>query len=86
MNYSYPSVSWSRRWRRWLPPAVAAGAGGTALVIWFEELIAFATEIIGVIFLPILAGLIYLFNHLVFRSAMPRRMDMQNIKNKGGTQ
>jgi hypothetical protein len=46
MNLFHPSVPWSRRWRRWLPLAIAAGAGGTALVIWFEELIAFAIEII----------------------------------------
>lgn len=79
-------VSRSRHWRRWFPATTAAGVGGTALVIWFEELIAFATEFIGVIFLPILAGIIYLFNHIVFKSVMPRRMEMQNTKNKRNTQ
>jgi len=65
-----------------MPATTAAGAGGTALVIWFEEWIAFATEFIGVIFLPILAGMIYLFNHIVFKSATPRRTDVQKAKNE----
>jgi hypothetical protein len=72
MNRPHTSVS---RSRRWLPPATAAGAGGTALVIWFEELIAFATEFIGVIFLLVLSVPIFLFNHLVFKSAMTRPDD-----------
>lgn len=82
MNHFHASVPRSRHWRRWIPPVVATGAGGTALMIWLEELIAFATEFIGVIFLPFLAGIIYLFNHLVFKSGMPRREDIKNIKNK----
>jgi len=82
MYQTHSSGFRSRRWRRWIPSATAAGAGGTALVIWFEELIVFATEFIGVIFLPILAGIIYLFNHLVFKSAMPHRRDLQNTKDK----
>ena len=76
----YP-VSRSRHWQRMILATTTTMAGGTALVIWFEELIAFAKEFMGIIFLPILAGIIYLFNHLVFESAMPRQMDMQNTKN-----
>jgi Ca2+-transporting ATPase len=34
-------------------------------VVWFEELLALAAEFLGVIVLPILAGIIYLFNHSV---------------------
>ena len=75
MNHSHPSVSRSRRLRRWIPPVTAAGAGGTALVIWFEELIALAAEFIGVIFLVILSVPIFVFNHLVFKSAMSRQGD-----------
>ena len=86
MNHSNSPISHSRRWRRWIPTATAIGAGGTALVIWFEEIFAIAAEFIGVIFLPILAGIIYLFNHLVFRSAMPRREDMQSTQNKRADQ
>ena len=70
-----------RHWRRWIPPAAAVGAGGTTLVIWFEEVVVFITEFIGVIFLPILAGIVYLFNHFVFKSAMPRREDIKNTDN-----
>jgi hypothetical protein len=54
---------------------MAAGAGGTTLVIWFEELIALAAEFIGVIFLLVLSVPIFLFNHLVFKSAMTRPDD-----------
>jgi len=49
-------------------PAVATGTGGTALVIWFEEAITFFTEFIGVIFIPILAAFVYLFNIFLFKS------------------
>lgn len=76
MIQPHTPVSRSRRWRLWLPPATAAGAGGTALVIWFEELIALAGEFISVVFLLILSVPIFLFNHLVFKSAMTRPDDM----------
>jgi hypothetical protein len=86
MNQTQPVKASPRRRRRWIPTATAAGAGGTALVIWLEELIFLAAELFSVIFLPILAGMIYLFNHLVFKSAMPRRSDLLNLKDKvGGT-
>jgi hypothetical protein len=75
MNRPHTSVSRSRRGQRWLPPATAAGAGGTALVIWFEELIVLAAEFIGVIFLLVLSVPIFLFNHLVIKSAMTRPDD-----------
>ena len=82
MNHNSSSGSHPRRWRRWAPPAAALSAGGATLLIWFEEVVAFTVEFMGVIFLPILAGIIYLFNHLVFKSAMPRREDMENTTNK----
>lgn len=65
-------------------PAAAAGAGGTALVVWLEELMILAAELIGVIFLPILAGIIFLFNHLVFKTSMPRKLDRRDVKNTSG--
>jgi hypothetical protein len=52
--------------------------GGGILVIWFEEVVAFFGDFIGVIVLPFLTGIIYLFNQLVFKSAIPRREDMEN--------
>jgi hypothetical protein len=68
--------------RKFWKPAAVTGAGGTSLIIWFEEVIAFATDFIGVIFLTILGGLICLFVHFVFKSRMPRREDMKNINDK----
>jgi hypothetical protein len=77
MNPNPPSGSHPRRWPRWATPAAALGAFGTTLVIWFEEIVALATEFIGVIFLPILASIIYLFNFYVFKSAMPKADDIK---------
>jgi putative effector of murein hydrolase LrgA (UPF0299 family) len=74
MNHNPPSSSQPCR-RLSLASLVAAlGAGGT-LLIWFEEVANFIIEFIGVIFLPILASLIYLFNVYVFKSAMPKAND-----------
>jgi hypothetical protein len=77
------SVSSFSGFRKFWKPAVATGAGGTSLVIWFEEIIAFATDFIGVILLTILGGLICLFDNFIFKSRIPRREDLQDIKNKG---
>lgn len=79
MEHNPSSVSNSRSKRRWIRPAAAAGAGGTALVIWLEELMILAAEFIGVILMPILAGIIFLFNHLVFKNTMPRKSDLNII-------
>jgi hypothetical protein len=77
------SVSRFSRLRKLWKPAVVTGAGGTTLVIWFEEIIAFAGEFIGVILLTILGGLICLFDNFVFKSRMPRREDLQDTTHKG---
>ncbi len=69
--------------RKFWKPAVATGAGGTSLIIWFEEVVAFAADFIGVIFLTILGGLICLFNNFIFKSRIPRREDLLDIKNNG---
>ena len=61
-------------------PAMATGTGGTALIVWFEEIIAFATEFIAVVFLPVLVGLIYLFNILVFNEFEPKKADLNRTK------
>jgi hypothetical protein len=84
MEHNPSSVSRSRSRRRWIGPAAAAGAGGTALVVWLEELMILVAELIGVILLPILAGIIFLFNHLVFKTAMPRKLDRRDVKNTSG--
>lgn len=65
----------SVRIRRLWKPALATGAGGTGIVVWFEEIIAFVADILGVILLIILGGLVCLFDHLVFKSRISRRED-----------
>ncbi len=69
--------------RKLWKPAVVTGAGGTTLAIWFEEIIAFAADFIGVIILTILGGLICLFDNFIFKSRTPRREDLQDPTNKG---
>lgn len=66
--------------RIWKPVAVT-GAGGTAVVIWFEEIIAFGAEILSLILLTIMASMIYLLDIFIFRSRLPRREDMENKNN-----
>jgi hypothetical protein len=65
------------RWQRWTPPAIAAGTLGTILVFWFEEAVALAAEFIAVLALPFLAGVIYLFNLYLFKSATPKADDIK---------
>ncbi len=77
MNQNPSSGSRRHHWKRWIPPVTVAGAGGTSLAIWFEEVTAFLTEFIGVIMLPVLAGVIYLFNIYIFKSAKPKADDMK---------
>jgi hypothetical protein len=70
-------VSRFQGYRKLWKPALATGTGGAAFAIWFEEIITFVAEFIGVLFLPLLAGLIYLFNHYVFKSTAPNIEDIQ---------
>ena len=77
------SVSRFSGLRKFWKPAVVTGAGGTTLVIWSEEIIAFAADFIGVILLAVLGSLICLFDNFVFKSHMPRREDMENIHDQG---
>ena len=72
------SVSHFPRLRKLWKPAVITGAGGTTFVIWFEEIMTFAADFIGVILLTILGGLICLFDNIVFKSRIPWREDMEN--------
>lgn len=70
----FPSI------RRLWKPAAVTGAGGTAVAVWFEEILLYAQEILALIFLPILAGLVYLLNNFIFKSRIPRREDMSTPK------
>ncbi len=69
--------------QRWWKSAALTGAGGTAIAVWFEEIIVFSTEILALIFLPILAGVIYLLDIFMFKSRMPRREDLEPPTDRG---
>jgi hypothetical protein len=77
MSNQQHSVSRFPRLRKLWKPAAATGAGGTTLVIWFEEVIALAVDFISVIFISLIAGLIYLYKTYVFKSAMPGPDDLK---------
>ncbi len=49
-------------------PLVATGTGGIGLVIWFEEFVVFIADFIGLLFLPILTVILYIFNVFLFKS------------------
>jgi hypothetical protein len=69
--------------RRLWKPAAISGAGGTAIALWLDEILIFGEEILALIFLPILAGVIYLLDILIFKSRMPRREDLNNPTDQG---
>jgi hypothetical protein len=77
MSNSSPASPPLRRIRRFWKPVAVTGAGGTAVAVWLEEILLFGQEILALIFLPVIAGLIYLLDILIFRSRMPRREDME---------
>jgi hypothetical protein len=70
-EYSVSPISQIPRFRRVWKPAVVTGVTGTAAAIWFDELILYAEEILALIVLPLMAGIIYLYNLFVFQSRMP---------------
>ncbi len=76
MNQNASSSTRFRRWKRWIPPTAALGLGGTSLAIWFEEIAALAIELLGVAILAVLAGVVYLFNVCLFKSATPNPDDL----------
>jgi hypothetical protein len=61
--------------RKYWKPALATGAGGTSLLIWFEEIIVLGLDILAVLALLLLAGPIYFYNYFVFKSATPTLTD-----------
>lgn len=61
--------------RKYWKPALATGAGGTSLVLWFEEILLIGLDLLVVLGLLLVVGPIYLFNQFVFKSATPRRED-----------
>ncbi|HSL43187.1 MAG TPA: hypothetical protein VK897_07135 [Anaerolineales bacterium] len=79
-NSPRPSV-----FRRFWKPTAVTGAGGTAVAVWFEEILVFGQEILALMFLPLIAGVIYLLDIFIFRSRMPKREDLKNTNNRGAT-
>ncbi len=77
-----PSAPRSPFLRRLWKPAAVTGAGGTAMAIWFEEIMFYAEAILALLFLPIMAGLIYLFDIFLFKTHRPRREDFQQPGDK----
>lgn len=76
------SVNTTSAMRKYWKPALATGAGGTSVVIWFEEILLFFEEVIllgldilALLALLFLAGPIYLYNFFVFKSATPTLKD-----------
>lgn len=61
---------------RYWKPALATGAGGTSVIIWFEEILVIWLDILTVAALVLVAGPILLFNHLMFNSTKPRKEDI----------
>ena len=82
MSHTRRSSIFRRLWK----PTVVTGAWGTAITVWFEEIMLYAEEILSLIFLSIMAGVIYLLNIFIFNSRMPRREDYQNSKDTGAKQ
>jgi hypothetical protein len=64
-------------------PAAITGASGTAIAVWFDEIMMFGEEILALVFLPIMAGIIYLLDILIFKSRMPQRKDADNLNDRG---
>ena len=62
--------------RRFWKPIAATGAGGTAIALWFEEILMYGEEILALVFLPLMAGVLYLLDNFIFRSRMPKREDL----------
>jgi hypothetical protein len=68
--------------RRLWKPAVATSAGGTATVIWLDEILRYGEEILALVFLPLMAAGIYLFDNFIFKSRTPRAEDTKNTNEK----
>ncbi len=81
-NHSTGTVRFPFVRRLWKPTAIT-GAGGTAIAIWFEEILAFGAEFLALIFLPIMAGIIYLLDVFIFKSRLPKREDLNDPSDRG---
>lgn len=71
------------RIQRFWKPVVGTTAGGTAIAVWFEEILIFGEEILALIFFAIAGGWMVLHNLFIFKSKMPRREDFENNTVRG---
>ena len=63
------------RLRKYWKPALATGAGGTSLILWFEEIILIGLDILAILAVLLVTGPILIFNHFVFKSTTPTLKD-----------
>jgi len=61
--------------KKYWKPVLVTGAGGTSLVIWFEEIVVIGLDLLAVLAVLLVVGPIYIFDHYLFKSTMPRRED-----------
>lgn len=61
--------------KKYWKPALVTGAGGTSLVLWFEEILLIGLDLLALLALFLVVGPIYLFNHFMFKSATPKPED-----------
>jgi len=55
---------------QWLTKPFLALAGATTIVMaWLEEAALLLVDVISILALPVITSVIFLFNHLVFRSS-----------------
>ena len=54
---------------RWITQPILAIAGAATIVMaWLEEAILFLGDVVSLIALPLITSVVFLFNHLVFRT------------------
>lgn len=61
--------------RKYWKPALATGAGGTSLILWFEEIILIGLDILAILAVLLVTAPILIFNYFVFKSAIPTLKD-----------
>lgn len=61
--------------KKYWKPALVTGAGGTSLVLWFEEILLIGLDLLALLALFLVVGPIYLFNHFMFKLATPKPED-----------
>ena len=55
-------------WRWVTQPFLAIAGIATIVMAWLEEAIMFLGDMVSLIALPVITSVLFLFNHLVFRS------------------